>query len=80
MSKITEIYKSMMQETEDMQRQREALEKEIEAILLKEKKEMETDKYEIFREKFYQTAMLAEESGFKMGFRYAAQLMEECFR
>lgn len=78
MDKITGIYRSIMQETEELKIQRERVEKYIEEILEKRKKKMSKTEYEICRDLFYQVATMAEEGGFVLGFQYATRLMAEC--
>lgn len=77
MDRIKEIYKSILQGTEEMRKQRDIVEKEIEIILMEEK--TKKSEYENSRDRYYQVAMLAEEGGFILGFQYAVQLMRECF-
>lgn len=77
-SKIKEIYRSIMQETEEMKVQREKVEKCIDDILEEQKQAENRREYEMFRDRFYQVAMIAEEGGFILGFRYATQLMAQC--
>lgn len=79
MDKINEIYKEMVQESEEMKVLRKKVEECIENILAGRKKEMKQTEYELCRDLFYQVAMVAEEAGFSLGFQYAAQLMAECY-
>ncbi len=79
MEKIKEIYKSIMQETEDMKRQRKILEHTIEAVLKRSEYGVCEENYEKRRDTLYEVAMAAEEGGFLLGFRYSAQLMAECY-
>lgn len=78
MDKIKEIYINIVQQTKEMQKQRENVERQIESLLIEEREKMGKMEYELYRDKFYQVVMLAEEGGFNLGFRYAVQLMEEC--
>lgn len=79
MDKIEEIYKSIMQETEHMKIQREILERKIETVLKETEYGICGHNYEKCRDTLYEVAMVAEEGGFKLGFRYTAQLMAQCY-
>ncbi len=79
MNKINEIYRSIMQEAEEMKEHRKKVDNCIENVLEDYKKKMEEAEYEICRDMFYRVAMTAEEGGFVLGFQYAVQLMEECY-
>ncbi len=76
--KIKAIYRDIMQDSDEMKFWREKLEKEIEALLEEERKEMDITEYEAYRDRYYKIAMLAEEGGFTLGFRYVMQLIVEC--
>ncbi|MCI9228034.1 MAG: hypothetical protein HFG86_08400 [Dorea sp.] len=76
--KIREIYKNIVQNSDEMKFQRERLEKQIETLLEKERKEMDITEYERYRDQYYEITLLAEESGFILGFQYAMQLIAEC--
>ena len=64
--------------SDEMKFQRERLEKQIETLLEKERKEMDITEYERYRDQYYEITLLAEESGFILGFQYAMQLIAEC--
>lgn len=78
MEKIKGIYKNILLGTNEIQKQRGIVDKQIENFLMEEREEMEGRVFETLRDKFYQIAMLAEENGFILGFQYAVQLMAEC--
>ena len=48
--KIREIYKNIVQNSDEMKFQRERLEKQIETLLEKERKEMDITEYERYRD------------------------------
>lgn len=76
--RIREIYKNVVQDTDEMKFQRENLEKQIETLLEKERKGMGFTEYERYRDQFYTIAMMAEENGFVLGFQYVMRLLMEC--
>lgn len=76
--RIQEIYKNVVQDSDKTKFQRERLEKQIERLLEKERKEMDITEYERYRDQYFEIAMLAEESGFIQGFQYVMQLIVEC--
>lgn len=76
---IKALYRSMIQQTKGGQGERGKIEQEIERILELERSEMESSMYEQYRDKFYQVELLAEETGFVQGFKYAVNLMAECY-
>lgn len=78
MDRIKEIYRSILQNTEEMRKYQKAVDEQIDAVMAKEREEMTGADYENCREKYYQIADLAEEGGFVLGFQYAVQLMQEC--
>lgn len=57
----------------------EKIEKEIELILKEEEEYMQMQEYEHYRDKLFETAFIAKESGFIEGFQYAVRLLAECF-
>ena len=52
--KIREIYKNIVQNSDEMKFQRERLEKRIETLLEKERKEMDITEYERYRDQYYE--------------------------
>lgn len=78
MDKIKEIYQNLMQETDEMKYQRKILEEKVEFMLRETGNQMDREAYEAFRDRFYEVAMVAEENGFILGFRYAVKLIMKC--
>lgn len=79
MNKIDEIYRCIVQETEEMREHRQKVDQYIESILEDYKERVKEKEYEMCRDRFYQVALKAEEGGFCLGFRYAVCLMAECY-
>lgn len=75
---IREIYNSKMQKAK-YNKIDEEIELEIQSLLKYEEKQMQPQEYEQYRDKLYQAAFAAKESGFIEGFRYAVRLLAECF-
>lgn len=78
MDKIKEIYQNLMQETEEMKHHRKIVEQKIESVMEESGNKISKEEYETFRDRFYEVAMVAEENGFILGFRYAVKLIMEC--
>ena len=79
MEKIKEIYETLMQATGETKAYRKQIENQIRKMLKERKETMEENDYETLWDQFYLAAMAAEKGGFILGFRYAAQLMAECY-
>lgn len=77
--KITEIYNTLIQRTKFTDDTSRDMEKKIRELLKKEESQMKPLEYEQYRNKLFQAASIAEETGFIKGFRYAVLLMAECF-
>ena len=75
---IKEIYYNKV-EKEEYNKINAEIEKQIQLLLLEEEKHMQWQEYERYRDKLFQTAFIAKESGFIEGFQYAVRLLAECF-
>ena len=78
-TKIREIYRCLIQDTKYMEELNREVEKKINQIVKAEKTEMDNQRFEEYRDKFFLAASIGEEAGFIKGFRYAVALFAECF-
>lgn len=58
--RIKEIYQNIIQNSDEMKLYRGKLDRQIDSLLTKEKSEMDIIKYEIYRDRYYEVATLAE--------------------
>lgn len=77
-SKIREIYDNLVRGTKFMDEVSREVEKNVDKIVKKEKKEMDIKEFETYRDRFFLAASIGEEAGFVKGFTYAVALMAEC--
>ena len=78
-TRIREIYACLIQDTKYMEELRREVEKKINQIVKIEKTEMDNQRFEDYRDKFFLAASIGEEAGFIKGFKYAVALLTECF-
>lgn len=78
-SMIKDIYNTLIQRTKFTDKISRDLEKEINELLKREERQMDTLEFEHYRNNLYEVATAAEEGGFIKGFRQGVLLMTECF-
>ncbi len=78
-TRIREIYACLIQDTKYMEELSREVEKKINQIVKIEKTEMDNQRFEDYRDKFFLAASIGEEAGFIKGFKYAVALFAECF-
>ena len=78
-TKIREIYRCLIQDTKYMEEVNLEVEKKIDQIIKTDRTEMDNQKFEEYRDKFFLIASIGEEAGFIKGFKYAVALFAECF-
>lgn len=77
---ISKLYVSVLQEATQEDDISRLMKQEILELLKEEKKILERQEYEKYREKAFQAASVAEEHGFERGFKYAFHLFTECMQ
>lgn len=77
--RIREIYTCLIQDTKYMETLNREVEKKINQMVEVEKTEMDNQRFEEYRDKFFLAASIGEEAGFIKGFKYAVALFAECF-
>lgn len=75
---IRKLYINLVQELDDTDEINREMKKELLELLEEEKRQMNEKEYGCYRDKVFRAALVAEESGFVRGFRYAFRLLLEC--
>ena len=78
--KIRKIYNNLTEETDSTDEIYGHLNKQILELLGEDEKRMDASEYGYYRDRLFQIASMAEESGFVRGFRYAFRLFLECMK
>lgn len=78
-TKIKAIYDSYIQETKGNDDASMRVQDKIQEVLRKKKQELDWQEFEQYRDQIYEVSSVAEEEGFINGFRYAVNLMTECY-
>ena len=78
-TKIQAIYDSYIQETKGNDDAGRSIQEKIQDVLREKKQELEWQEFEQYRDQIYEISSTAEEAGFINGFKYAVQLMSECY-
>lgn len=78
-TKIKAIYNSYIQETKGNDDAGMRVQNKIQEVLRKKKQELDWQEFEQYRDQIYEVSSVAEEEGFINGFRYAVNLMTECY-
>ena len=78
-TKIKAIYDSYIQETKGNDDASMRVQNKIQEVLRKKKQELDWQEFELYRDQIYEISAVAEEAGFVNGFRYAVNLMAECY-
>ena len=77
--KIKAIYDSYIQETKGNNNASINVQEKIQRVLREKKQELDWQEFEQYRDQIYEVSAAAEEAGFINGFKYAVQLMSECY-
>lgn len=77
--KIKAIYDSYIQETKGNDDASMSAQNKIQVVLRKKKQELDWQEFEQYRDQIYEVSSVAEKAGFINGFRYAVNLMTECY-
>lgn len=75
---IRKLYINLVQELDDTDEINREMKKELLELLEEEKRQLNEEEYGRYRDKVFRAALVAEESGFVRGFRYAFRLFLEC--
>ena len=78
-TKIKAIYDSYIQETKGNDDTSISVQNKIQETLRKKKLELDWQEFEQYRDQIYEVSSAAEKAGFINGFRYAVNLMTECY-
>ena len=77
--KIKAIYDSYIQETKGNNNASINVQEKVQRVLREKKQELDWQEFEQYRDQIYEVSTAAEEAGFINGFKYAVQLMSECY-
>ena len=77
--KIKAIYDSYIQETKGNNNASISVQEKVQRVLREKKQELDWQEFEQYRDQIYEVSAAAEEAGFINGFKYAVQLMSECY-
>lgn len=78
-TKSKAICDSYIQETKGNDDASMRVQNKIQEVLRKKKQELDWQEFELYRDQIYEISAVAEEAGFVNGFRYAVNLMAECY-
>ena len=78
-TKIEAIYDSYIQETKGNDDASIRMQEKIQEVLRKKKQELDWREFEQYRDQIYEVSSAAEKAGFISGFRFAVNLMTECY-
>ena len=78
-TKIKSIYDSFIQETKGNDDASRRIQEKVQNVLREKKQELDWQEFEQYRDQIYEISYTAEEAGFINGFKYAVQLMSECY-